>query len=114
MAVIKMISLSSLMLTGGIILDHTANNWFKWWEYIEKSLKMCLAWGYLTGRVPVPNVESDPVSAYNYSCNEEVIVVFLRMKALREEQQFMGSYDKPADLWGSLCARHQKELGVYT
>jgi hypothetical protein len=86
----------------------STDNWPKWSQKIMQVMKMSGLLGYLDGKVPKPNGETDPTSLWNWEENNSKIIGFLEAFVDNGELSHLAT-DTASTAWMNLRNRHEKQ-----
>src|SRR6267154_670835 len=86
----------------------STDNWPKWSQKIMQVMKMSGLLGYLDGKVPKPNGETDPTSLWNWEENNSKIIGFLEAFVDNGELSYLAT-DTASTAWTNLRNRHERQ-----
>ena len=108
LATIQVMTLPSAAYSCVEILEQSANNWPKWKSDVTAIFQCSGLGGYLGGTILEPCRTTDPVSAHNWTMNNEIILGFFRLKTSIEEHTYIAGKTTAQEAWLALIKRYEQ------
>jgi len=90
------------------VLDHNKDNWVQWKSEVTSLFQLYELGGYLDGSIPKPDPVVDPISAFHWDKNNDILLAFLTLKTSMADHYYIDNKTTAHDAWKALVDRHEK------